>query len=155
MSLSFSRSLRSLHSDSFRPSLAALIITSILTLAWLAWLVFAPVARYETSQDWQVTRDGSLIVRFSEGTIARLRPGQPATLTLPADSNQPPQTLSAMVADTPSRTQNHLAPDTVKVALLSGRLPKDVSRGEVKIEIERISPLTLLVRASGQFAGAQ
>jgi hypothetical protein len=155
MALSFSRSMRSLHSDSFRPSLVALSITIVLVLAWGAWLVLASVALYETSQDWQVTRDGSLIVRFPEETVARLHPGQPATLTIPTGPNQPPQTLSAMVADIPSRTQNHLAPDTVKVALLSGSLPKDAASGELKIEVERVSPLTLLARASNQLAGAQ
>jgi hypothetical protein len=151
MSISFSRSMRSLQGDSFRPSLASLIIAGVLLLAWMAWLAFAPVTLYETSQDWQVQRDGSLIVRFPLETIPRLRPGQPATLTLPAGANQPPQTLSAMVADLPMRTQNRLAPDTVKVALLAGALPQE-ARGEIKIAVETVSPLKLITRASGQFA---
>jgi len=155
MALTFSRSMRSLQGDSFRPSLAALIIASILVLAWIAWLVFAPVVLYETSSDWQVQRDGALIVRFPEKTIARLRPGQPVTLTIQADADQPPQQLKAMVADTPMRTQNRLAPDTVKIALLSGNLPKGEVSGEIKIEVERVSPLTLLTRASGQIARAE
>jgi len=150
MTLSFSRSMRSLQGDSFRPSLAALIIAGVLLLAWIAWLVFAPVTLYETSRDWQVQRDGALIVRFPEATMARFRPGQPATLTIQADANQPPLQLTAMVADTPSRTQNRLASDTVKVALLSGDLPKGAAGGEIKIEVERVSPLTLIARAGSQ-----
>jgi len=153
MALSFSRSMRSLQGDSFRPSLAALIIASILIAAWLAWLAFAPVTLYETSHDWQLQRDGSLIVRFPLETIPRLRPGQPATLAIPAGPNQPPQTLSAMVADIPMRTQNRLAPGTVKVELLSGTLPAGATGGEIKVEVERVSPLKLLTRASGQLAG--
>ncbi|MBI3913744.1 MAG: hypothetical protein HY327_06110 [Chloroflexi bacterium] len=152
MAISFSRSMRSLHGDSFRPSLATLIVASILIAAWMAWLVFAPVTLYETSQDWQVQRDGSLIVRFPAETIARFRPGQPATLAIQADPNEPPQQLKAIVADIPSRTQNRLASDTVKVTLLSNALPKGTSGGEVKIEVERVSPLTLITRASGQLA---
>ncbi len=155
MSISFSRSMRSLQGDSFRPSLAALIIAGVLLLAWMAWLAFAPVTLYETSQEWQVQRDGALIVRFPLETIPRLRPGQPATLTIPAGANQPPQTLSAMVADIPMRTQNRLAPDTIEVALLSGALPAAATGGEIKVEVERVSPLKLLGRASGQLAGAR
>lgn len=123
MAISFSRSMRSLQSDSFRPSLATLIVASILVAAWFAWLVFASVTIYESSQDWQLERDGSLIVRFPEKTIARLHPGQTAVLEIQADPNQPPQQLKAIVADIPSRTQNHLAADTVKVTLLSSALP--------------------------------
>ncbi len=152
MAISFSRSMRSLQSDSFRPSLATLIIASILVAAWFAWHMFASVTIYESSQDWQIERDGSLIVRFPEKTIARLHPGQTAILEIQTDPNQPPQQLKAIVADIPSRTQNHLAADTVKVTLLSGKLPKGASGGEVKIAVESVSPLTLITRASGQLA---
>jgi hypothetical protein len=150
MAISFSRSLRSLQGDAFRPSLAALIIASVLVVAWIAWLAFAPVTLYETSSDWQIQRDGALIVRFPEESMARFRPGQPATLTIQADADQPPRRLNAMVADVPSRTQNRLAPDTIKVALLSGALPKGAAGGEIKIEVERVSPLTLLTRAGSK-----
>ncbi len=155
MAISFSRSMRSLHSDSFRPSLAALSIAIVLVAAWLVWLVFASITIYESSQDWQLQRDGSLLVRFPEKTIARLHPGQTAILALQADPNQPPQQLKAIVADIPSRTQNHLAADTVKVTLLSNALPKDAAGGEIKIAVESVSPLTLITRASGQLAQGQ
>jgi hypothetical protein len=155
MSISFSRSMRSLQSDSFRPSLATLIIASILILAWFAWLVFASVTLYETSQDWQVQRDGSLIVRFSEEAVARLHPGQRGTLEVSLVPNQAPQQLPVMVADTPSRTQNRLTLDTVKVALLSGPLPPTATSGTIKIAVETVTPLTLITRATGQLAQGQ
>jgi hypothetical protein len=149
MSISFSRSMRSLQSDSSRPSLAALIIAGALLLAWMAWLAFAPVTLHETSQDWQVQRDGSLIVRFPPATMARFRPGQAATLTLLAGPDQPARTLPAMVADVPMPTQNHLAADTVQVALFADASPRE-AKGEIKIAVETVSPLKLLTRAGGQ-----
>jgi hypothetical protein len=155
MSLSFSRSMRSLQSDSFRPSLATLIIASILILAWFAWLVFASVTLYETSQDWQVQRDGSLIVRFSDETIARLHPGQRGTLEVSLLPSQASQQLPVIVADIPMRTQNHLASDTAKIALLSGSLPPTATSGTVKIAVETVSPLTLITRATGQVTQGQ
>ncbi len=154
MSISFSRSMRSLQSDSFRPSLATLIIASILIVAWFAWLVFARVTLYESSQDYQIQRDGALIVRYPQETIVGLRPGQTAIVEIRSDPNQPPQQLPAIVADTPSRTQNHLAADTVKVTLLGDKLPQDAT-GQVKIAVESVSPLTLITRASGQLTQGQ
>lgn len=53
------------------------------------------------------------------------------------------------MAIAPSRTQNHLAADTVKVVLLSDKLPKD-AMDEIKIAVESVSPLTLITRAPGQ-----
>ena len=155
MAISFPRSMRSLQSDSFRPSLATLIIASVLIVAWFAWLVFASVTLYETSQDWQVQRDGSLIVRFPQETIARLHPGQRATLQVSLVPNQAPQQLPAIVADIPSRTQNHLASDTVKVTLTSAALPPTATSGTVKIAVETVSPLTLITRATGQLPQGQ
>jgi hypothetical protein len=154
MSISFSRSMRSLQSDSFRPSLATLIVASILIVAWFAWLVFARVTLYESSSDWQIQRDGSLIVRYSQETVARVRPGQTAIVEIQSDPNQPPQQMKAIVADTPSRTQNRLESDTVKVTLLGDKLPKDAT-GQVKIAVESVSPLTLITRAGSQVAGVK
>lgn len=151
MAISFSRSMRSLQGDSFRPSLVTLIIASIFIIAWFAWLVFAQLTVYETSQNWDLARDGSLLVHLSEESVTRLRPGQRATLEVQVAPNQPPQQLPAMVADTPSRTQNHLASDTVKVTLLAP-MPKGATGGEVKIQVETVSPLTLITRATGQAA---
>jgi hypothetical protein len=155
MALSFSRSMRSLHSDSFRPSLVTLIVVSILIAAWLVWLTFAPVTLYETSQDYQLQRDGSLVVRFPAQAMARFRPGQMANLALPNGANQPAKNLAAMVADIPSRTQNRLEPDTIKVTLLVGGLPKDAASGEIKVEVERVSPLMLITRATGVTASVK
>ncbi len=149
MSISFSRSMRSLHGDSFRPSLATLIIASIFIIAWFAWLVFAQITLYATSQDWELQRDGSLIVHLSEDAVTRLRPGQRVTLEVQGTSNQPSQQLPAIVADTPSRTQNRLASDTVRVTLLAP-MPKGATGGQVKIPMETVSPLTLITRAAEQ-----
>jgi hypothetical protein len=49
--------------------------------------------------------------------------------------------------DTPHRMRNRLEADTVKVELLSGAPPKATPRGSVKILVERVTPLTLMLRA--------
>jgi membrane fusion protein (multidrug efflux system) len=49
MSTTFSRSLRSLHLDSFRHSNLMVMAVMAFLLAWLAWLFLARIALYETS----------------------------------------------------------------------------------------------------------
>ncbi len=152
MAISFSRSMRSLQSDSFRLSLVTLIIASILIAAWFAWLVFAPVTLYESSQDWEETRDGSLLAHFSVDTISQFKPGQVVVIDARTKDNQSTQ-LTGMVADVPMRTQNHLASDTIKISLTSANaLPEGTTSATVKVAVATVSPLTLLTRASGQAA---
>ena len=118
MAIAFSRSLRALQGDSHRPAVATVIAASLLVVTWFAWLVFGRIELYQSSQDWQTEGRSALIVRFPIDAMKRLRPGQPATVEFLTDANQPPAQVNAVVADTPSRTQNRLAQDTVKVALL-------------------------------------
>lgn len=150
MSISFSRSMRSLQSDSFRPSLATLVIASIFIIAWFAWLVFAPITIYATSQDLELQRDGSLIVHLPVESVARLRPGQRGTLEIPALPGQSAREIPVVIADVPMRTQNHLAADTIKVTSLAGPFPPTATSGTVKIAVETVSPLMLITRAAEQ-----
>jgi multidrug resistance efflux pump len=58
MSNPFSRSLRSLHSDSFRLSILFLVLAAMLLAAWTAWFFFAKVSIYAISDraDLEVDR---------------------------------------------------------------------------------------------------
>jgi hypothetical protein len=147
MAISFVRSLRSLENHSARPSAAALLTAGSLMALWMLWVGFAPVEIHETSTDWQRTREGALVVRFPSKTMPRLRAGQPAELLAEPEPGQPLARWSAVVADTPHRMRNRLEADTVKVELLSGAPPKATPRGSVKILVERVTPLTLMLRA--------
>ena len=49
MSVSFSRSMRSLAADSFRLSVLGFIFSAILVVAWLPWFLMARVSVYELS----------------------------------------------------------------------------------------------------------
>ncbi|MEW5983031.1 MAG: hypothetical protein AB1806_11775 [Acidobacteriota bacterium] len=147
MAIHFSRSLRSLQSDSHRPAVATVIMASVLVVVWFGWLVLARIELYKASRDWEVARDGSLIVRFPVEAMPSFRPGQVATVDCQTDANEALERVSAMVADTPSRTQNRLAADTVEVALL-GELPTGTTGGVVTIAVGTVSPLTLITRAT-------
>lgn len=148
MSLSFSRSLRSLQQDNFGPALAALIVTSLLLMAWSAWFFLAQVTLYETSRDFSVQRDGSLQVNFPPEALARLRPGQAATLRLTTTAAAEAQTFPAQVMDIPPET-NQTGP--VELYVFSPEPIQPGQTGQVQIEVEQVSPAMLVLRSAGQF----
>jgi hypothetical protein len=149
MSLSFSRSLRSLQRDSFSPALAALIVTTLLLIAWSAWFFLAKVTLlYETSREFSVQRDGSLLVNFSPEALARLRPGQAATLRLVNGTPPEGQTFPAVVMDTPMANN---PTGQVEVYVYSPEPLQPNQVGQVQVEVEYISPAMLVLRSTGQF----
>lgn len=148
MSLSFSRSLRSLQQDSFGPALAALIVTSLLLIAWSAWFFLAKVTLYETSREFSIQRDGSLLVNFSPEALTRLRPGQAATLRLANGTTSEGQIFSALVMDTPEASDPN---GQVEVYVYSPESLQPGLAGQVQVEVEHVSPAVLVLRSAGQF----
>ena len=148
MALSFSRSLRSLQQDSFGPTLAALIITSLLLMAWCAWFFLAKVTLYETSREFSVQRDGSLLVNFSPEALARLRPGQAATLRLANRVAPEGQTFPALVMDTP---QTNDQTSQVELHVFSPEPLQPGQAGQIQVEVEYVSPAVLVLRSAGQW----
>ena len=148
MSLSFSRSLRSLQQDNFGPALAALIVTSLLLIAWSAWFFLAQVTLYETSRDFSVQRDGSLQVNFSPEALARLRPGQAATLRLTNGTASEEQTFSAQVMDIPASNNQT---GQVELYVFSSEPIQPGQAGQVQVEVDHVSPAMLVLRSAGQF----
>jgi len=57
MPTAFSRTLRSLDADGIRPSLAGLLLVTVLLLAWLAWFLFAGISLYEVSETARLEAD--------------------------------------------------------------------------------------------------
>jgi hypothetical protein len=138
--------MRSLQRDSFRLSLAALVVTILLLLAWSAWFFLAKVPLYETSRQFEVQRDGSLAVTFSPQALARIRPGQSAVLRLAETTEQGAQSLPALVMNTPtteSRTNQ------VELYVFSPELLSPGLAGEVRVEVESVSPARLVMRSAG------
>jgi len=150
MAISFPRSMRSLQRDSFRLSLVALVVTILLLLAWSAWFFLAKVPLYETSRQFEVQRDGSLAVTFSPQALARIRPGQSAVLRLAETAEQGAQAYPAVVMNTPttgSRTNQ------VELYVFSPELLPPGLAGEVRVEVESVSPARLVMRSAERYMG--
>lgn len=155
MSISFSRSTRSINNDSFRTSVIALVIALVIFGAWSLWFVFAQVVQFESSTDWQIQRDGSILAKYSPEAMSKIFPGQNARLSLRVSGKPVPVDVPAVVMDIPSGFSNRLVAGTVRIAVLVAQLPAGYEGGEVQIQVERLTPFQLILRASNRTIGLQ
>ena len=149
MSLQFSRSMRSLHLDSFRASRVGLILAIVNVLALLAWFFFVKVTLFEISNEVTFLPDGQAVALFPAEARARIEPGQPAVMRINLGPDQDQITLPALVIDLdPNSDEVYFLVITNEIPL--DTLPEDLS-GQIEIEVEYVTPFTLVRRASGTY----
>ena len=146
MSISFTRSMRSLRADAFGVSLAGMIAAGVLLIAWGAWFVFAPIPVRESTDEYRFARDGSVLADFPQEAQARIVPGQSARLIVGGAAGEPELTIPALVMDTPNRLQSGERRGMVVLSLLSTDLPLPGASGRVEIDVETISPAAYILR---------
>lgn len=138
--------------DSYRASQIGLIVASLLMLLLIGWFFFARVGLYEVSQEVNFDEQGRLMAAFPPESIERIRPGQPAVLRFYSPGNQPPLTIRATVFDTLPES------DQVEILVLSEELPKlplaEGGRGQAEVEVDSLSPFSLVMRATGKYVGS-
>lgn len=144
--------MRSLNVDSYRATRVALVVASLLMLALIAWFFFARVTLFETSQEVSFSEQGRLLATFPKETIGRVHPGQPATLRAYSASDQPPINVRAVVFDVPpGSTQAELLVTTEDIPEEFN--PEGV-QAQVEVEVEYVTPFTLVMRSSGKYIGS-
>ncbi len=165
MSTAFSRTMRSLDADDFRSSVVGLALVTVLMVGWFAWFVLARVALYEVSDSARLQMDergtvaqrGELkvVAGFPAAALGRVQPGQTARLHLDGFPGTQNEGIAATVATVTSAPQNGgvyvelaIQPDLAAAIRLQGGL-----MGAVEVEVERVSPATLVLRAVGQRVG--
>jgi hypothetical protein len=151
MSLQFSRSLRALRVDSFRPSRIGLFLAILLMGVLIAWFFMAKVTLYENSASLQFTEDGRLMANFTPEGMKRVRQGQTAMLQIDAGTDQPAESLPAMVFDT--QADSNAAEILVKTNEIPESLKTGKLNGRVEVEVEYSTPAQLLLRVSGKYFG--
>jgi hypothetical protein len=139
--IAFARTLRALDADDFRISNIALFLAIALLAGWTAWLFGARVPKYETALDARLEAGDLVVADLPESARARIRLAQPALV----DMGGPP--VRAEVAGVNNGVRDGML--QVELRLLSssgGMRPAHVT---VQVEVERVSPATLLLRAIG------
>lgn len=139
--IAFSRTLRALDADNFRISNIALVLMLALLGAWVWWFVSAGVPQYEISREVRI-EPNRIIATFAPRALERVRPGQVATLQL--DGVSIPGRVIAVGLDAASgQARAVLLPATETP-------PPAAAHAEAAIEVERVSPAALMLRATGR-----
>jgi multidrug resistance efflux pump len=155
MSPVFSRSLRAIEADRGHPSALGLLGIAALLAAWSSWFLLARVTLYEVTDAVRLEADTVLVADFPPATLGHIQRGQPARLRLDGY----PWTQYGTVPATVSRVTVHDRGDAVRVELAlhprpGSAIPLQAGMpGRVEIEVSRVSPATLLLRAVGQRVG--
>ncbi|MDM8527911.1 hypothetical protein QUF58_06800 [Anaerolineales bacterium HSG24] len=156
MATPFSRSLRSLNADSFAPSLAGTLLAMLILLAWLGWFVTVDITLYEISETFTVTDEERILAEFPIKSQTRIRPGQAALLRLNVPMGAESVVIPAVVYSTITEPESDKF--LVDVYVMSHFSPVPIQEGltgKVEIEAEHVSPLTLVMRATGQLMDAE
>lgn len=148
--MAFSRSTGALQADSHRTALVGLVVAIPLTLIWIGWFVLATIAVREISVQLAPGPMGDVNVVFAADAGGAVRQGQDALLRLTDEFGQErvvPAIVSRVVPGRNGQITAQLAaqPDFVDDEALPEQL-----QGQAEIEIERISPAVLVLRAAGQ-----
>lgn len=149
MSIPFSRSLRSLSLDSYRPARIGLVLGMVLLLVLILWFFFAKITIYQSSEGAIIDESGQITAEFSPQAIAQITPGQTAILRLAGHGDQQLISIPAIVYDLNS--DNH---EVIFYITDPSGLPESIPEGltgRVDVEVEHISPFELVMRATGKF----
>lgn len=155
MASPFSRTLRSLNADSYLVSMVSLTIALVLLLLWLAWFVFAQITLYETSNTFKIVNDETVLVYFPHSAQTQIQPGQAALLRLDVPIGAEAATIPAMVMDVEiPLTAQQIVAELYVMSQFSPIPLRDGLTGKIDIEVEHISPATLVMRATRQLMDA-
>lgn len=149
MSVPFSRSLRSMHVDSFRASIIGMVLAVLLVFALIGWFFLAKVSVYEYSTNVVFQEDGHIYSTFDEDAMLRVRTGQTGTLHLDFGEDTGQISLPILIVGKEAE-QNR-----VEILVMEGTVPPGAPTQEIpsqlEIEVEYISPIQLVMKASGQY----
>jgi hypothetical protein len=136
-------------SDSFRPALIGLALAILTLTALIVWFFLARISLYQSSGSAVLLADGQIQASFSNEIFSQIKPGQAAVFRLGQTGDQRPVTIPAQVFDTQGGAEKviFIVTDATSLPIDLG----DQTEGRVDVETESISPVELLLRASGKF----
>lgn len=133
-----------------------LVLAMLILGAWGLWFILGQVSSYEVSSILSVNKAGMVVAEYPRDEDGRIWEGQSATLRLDVMGedgrplNVPAIVMKVVVPETAEPIKVELAP--LELADLP---PQANLKGRVEIEVERVSPATLILRASGNFPDDQ
>jgi hypothetical protein len=126
-----------------------MILAIVIMILLFTWFFFAKVTLYEVSSDLTFTEDGHVLAYFPKEAHKRIQSGQPVILRVYSDPDQAALTISGLVIS--SETDG----EQVKIIMISEEAfslpPHEDLTGRAQVEVEYVTPATLVRRASGRF----
>lgn len=176
MASPFSQTMRSLQADNFYLTIGGLIVAIVLAVVWGHWFFTAEVTFYETSQSVRVTDKESVVslfpsdaggaaqralnlrrrlvvAEFPPEALESIRSGQMAFLHLEGKVGKQAGAIPAVVANVFPASQKQKG-HIEFIAEIDAEAPNPFEEGvggEVKVEVDYITPAKLVMRASGLF----
>ncbi len=136
----FARTIRALDADDFRGSKLGLLLAAVVLGCWLWWALAARVPRYELTTNVQLDPAGQTAVAYFSARAGRpIRTGQPAVIRSGNSSIDGTVTAATPTSDGQVRVD-------VQISQHAKALAAPLA---VELEIERISPATIALRAAG------
>ena len=157
MAVPFAQTIRSLSADRGIAALVLVALLSLLLAVWLIWAFAARFAVYATSETAPIRLDNTVTATFSTDAGKHLKKGQAALIYLDAPPLSEQVVLPAQVISVASLSDGvhvEVAADFRQIEAgpvnseILAAFTKPVS-GHLAVEIETLSPATLLLRSAG------
>jgi hypothetical protein len=124
-------------------SVVALLVVALFLLGWLAWLLLARVPVVVVSDTAVLSTSTHATANFTPDALQSIESGQTALLRLDAFSEPVP----AVVLEVDQTLVNGRF--TTQLQLQPSDLPLQAGmNGRVEVEVEQVSPFTLLLRSA-------
>ncbi len=146
MSASFSRSIREMQMETSGRSVVVLLVMALFLAAWAAWLMLAQVSVYEVADTAVLTSNTHATAQFTPDALPTIKSGQTALLKLESFSEPVPATVIEVdptLVDGRFSVQFRLQPASDSTIPLQAGL-----NGRVEVEVEQVTPFTLLLEAA-------
>ncbi len=153
----FSRTIRSLNADGFKPNLIGLGLAVILFLGWIIWFFGASVIVTELAVKSSVINDEKIEAIFLKSHSRRISRGQTAWLRIDnsAESTLPKIIPAKVSSIKKSKTNdNQVIVELVRVWEKPYYKLEDKEDVIVTIEIGSISPAQFLAKTTGLFTSS-
>lgn len=141
----YTKSAFSISTDNLLVRLFAAACLAFLLVAWVLWFFLANLSFYEVSKSATINTNGAIVAQFEAQTIKRLKVGQYALFQ--SKSTTTTSSTSIRLHITKIDTKSHYVelwsvdPNTLK--------NQKERTGQVKVEVETVTPATLVLRAAG------
>lgn len=138
--------------------MVGLFVVMALLLIWLGWFLLAQITLYETGETVEIAETGIIIAQFPAEAQGRIKPRQMARLLLNGEIGTKMGPIAALVTEVIHPPQHRQIQVKLYAPMVDTAPPaffQEGLTGRVEIEVEQVSPATLVIRASGQFLEAR